>query len=422
MQPEINNIILEQEAMSSIPLYEKPPSFFDYLLGGYIIAMLATNFSYYNDLVSNIGIAIPVLFLFSMLFETYKFERDFFVLIGLYLWILAGSVLAEYQKLSLFSTFYLLKVQFILIVVAMRCRSFKRMRFYLFTVIVGTAFLIIPSLFSAAYINYDSRLEGATGASNSLGHITATSIVIWALFLIFIKSWWKRLLFLAMCVISFRVLILTASRGGFIVVAGCIVLVSWLIWKRGKLIIKIALPVLLIVGFHFLILFGKDLPLIGRLAAIPLILGFNIESDLVGAYVDVSRLEIIKIALHIFSRHPFIGAGYGTFGAYSPFDYTHTTPFELLFATGLVGTILYYYVIFSAFYILHKAKKIAINIPHIWNNIEICQVLLIAQLFAGISIPTLASKIQAVVSGVWLGVAWYMRSWVKQQSDCLIDD
>ena len=129
MYDEINNIMFEQKAVRSVTLEDKRPTFFDFLLGGYIIAMLGTNFSVHNDLVSNIGIAIPFLFLFSMIFSTYKFELEFFALIGLYLWIIAGCVLAEYRIPSLYSMFYLLKVQFILLVVAMRCCSFKRIRF-----------------------------------------------------------------------------------------------------------------------------------------------------------------------------------------------------------------------------------------------------------------------------------------------------
>ena len=113
--------------------------------------------------------------------------------------------------------------------------------------------------------------------------------------------------------------------------------------------------------------------------------------------------------------------GYGTFKGYSQFDYTHTTPFELLFATGLVGTFLYYYVIVSAFLVFNKAKKLAKNIPQVIHNIEICQVLIISQLCAGISIPTPASKAQAIITGIWLGVTWYLRSWIRQQSGYMVD-
>jgi O-antigen ligase len=356
-----------------------------------------------------------------MMFDRVKFERELYFLLGFYMWTIFGAMRAEFGLLARVSTVFLLKVQLILVIVAIRCCSFKRMRFYLFILVVGTAFLVLPSLLGANYLAYEKRLEGATGASNSLGHIAAISAVIWIMFMVYIKSWWKRILSICMIVLSLRVLLLTGSRGGFIVAAGSLGVLLWHMWRRGKVTMKILIPVLIVTGFVCLLIYGQELVIVKRLAAIPVIFGFEVSSPLVGASVDVSRIAIIKASLKLFLQYPFLGAGYGTFAGYSKFDYTHTTPFELLFATGIVGTFLYYYVIVSALIVFHRAKKYVMDDPWAWHNIEICQTLIMLQLFAGISIPTPASKVQAIVSGIWLGVAWHVRSLMKHRSEYQVE-
>jgi len=83
---------------------------------------------------------------------------------------------------------------------------------------------------------------------------------------------------------------------------------------------------------------------------------------------------------------------------------------------------LYYFVIVSSWFVLARAKKLGQHAPEIVKNITICQILIIAQLAAGLSIPTQSSKTQAILSGVWLGVAWYMRLWTKKQLDFQYSD
>jgi len=165
-----------------------------------------------------------------------------------------------------------------------------------------------------------------------------------------------------------------------------------------------------------ILVFAKELPIIRRFAAIPAALGFESDIEVTGGLESITwRLEMLKEALKVFARYPILGAGYGTFPLYSAYVYTHTTPFEFLYATGIVGTFLYYFVIVSSWFVLAKAKKLGQHNPEIVKNITICQILIIVQLAAGLSIPTQGSKTQAILSGVWLGIVWYMRSWTKEQ-------
>jgi hypothetical protein len=40
---------------------------------------------------------------------------------------------------------------------------------------------------------------------------------------------------------------------------------------------------------------------------------------------------------------------------------------------------------------------------------------------AGLSLPTQQSKFQAVLTGIWLGVAWHTRAWIRQQEELSCD-
>jgi O-antigen ligase len=407
---------LDREFNGSIVQAKDKLGIFDYLFGTYIVAMIATNYSVYNDLLSNVGMAIPVLLVFSLLFNRYHFQREFFVLIALYLWILLGSLMSEYRLLSLLSAVYFWKVQFVMLVVALRCNSFRRMRFYVATLAIGSAFLVVPSLFSATYLEYDKRLAGTVGQANALANITASSIVAWVCLLFIFRGRWKWVVFPLMAIVSFRVLLLSGSRGGFVTAMFLIAAVSWYMWRQGGLTKKVLFLVVFVILAIVLLFFAKELPIIRRFAAIPVALGFKSDIEVTGGLESaIARMEIIREALKVFSRHPILGAGSGTFRMYSGYVYTHTTPFEFLYATGIVGTLFYYFVIVSGWFVLAKAKKLGRYNPDIVKNITICQILIIVQLAAGLSIPTEGSKTQAILSGVWLGIVWYMRSWTKEQ-------
>jgi hypothetical protein len=76
-------------------------------------------------------------------------------------------------------------------------------------------------------------------------------------------------------------------------------------------------------------------------------------------------------------------------------------------------------VVFSAWFVLRKAKKLAANNPEIVLGVNICQVVIVTQLVAGLSLPTEQSKFQAVLTGIWLGIAWHVRTWIKEQKEQL---
>lgn len=411
--------LLDDELSSNIGQSGASPGLFDYLLGSYIVAMLATNFSAYNDLLSSIGMALPVLLLLSLFISRYHFQREFFALIGLYLWVLLGSLMSEYRLLSLFSAVYFWKVQFIMLIVALRCNSFQRMRLYLVSCALGAGILVITSAFSSSYMAYAERQVGTVGQPNALGAIAATAFISWFC-LFFMVGGRLKWIFWIVCtvisIISVHVLVLTVSRGAFVTVVCFIAVGGWYIWRQGRRAVKLLLPVVSLIVLLLILSVTKELMIIRRLAGFLWALGFrDVPGISIGVGTDINRLYILERALQIFYRFPVLGAGYGTFRVYSAYVYTHTTLFDFLYSTGAVGTLLYYFVIVSGWCVLAKAKKLGKYDPEIRRNICICQALIIAQLVGGLSLPNQASKFQAILSGVWLGIVWYMRSWTKEQ-------
>jgi hypothetical protein len=389
---------------------------FDYLFGAYLIAMVATNYTAYNNLLSSIGMAIPVLFLFTMFVGRYRFQREFYVFIAFYVWVLLGSLLSRYRLLSCFSFFYFIKIQFIMVVVALRCQSMRRIRFYLAVAGIGTACIVVPALIiSARYMALDERLEGGANNPNALGSRTALSFIVWVCLLMIVHRRWKWIVFPIMIIISLRVIMLTGSRGAAVTALISAAAASWYVWRRGGHATKILFPIALLAVAVIIFALGRDLPIMRRLAGLPVALGIETGYTGSGQETSIARLLIAKQALGVFRDHPIFGAGYGTFRTYSQYIYTHTTPFELLYATGIVGTFLYYLVIVSSWLVLSKAKKLFAHIPDISRYADAGRILIITELVAGLSLPTHLFKDQGIVSGIWLGTMWLMRSRMKEQ-------
>jgi O-antigen ligase len=382
------------------------PSFFDFIFGFFIAAMLATNYSPYNDLVSNIGLGVSILFLFTLFVQRYHFQRELIVLLLLYGWTLMCSLLSDYRTLAFLSTFYLLKVQFVLLVVALRCTSIARLVFYLFCLGIGCITLVLPSLFTAAYLASDERLIGTVGQPNAMGSISSVSFIVWVSLFFVIKKWWKWIICPLFAVSSLRVLVLTGSRGSFLTALAFLVVGVWFLWWQGrlglKLFILVAASVFVVAFIHYMV----ETQMLKRLAVLASIFGFEVRGA--EGETHAVRVGIMKTAISLFLESPFFGKGYGTFRMYSAYVYTHTTPFDMLYGTGLIGTLLYYYVIISSWLVFRKAKK---YFPFGRERvvINICQALIFAQLVQGMALPYQSSKPHAVLSGVWLGMAWYMR-------------
>jgi len=281
--------------------------------------------------------------------------------------------------------------------VAMQCNSFKRMRFYIGSIALGTAFLVIPSLLFRTNLEYTERDVGTVGEPNALAAIAAISFIAWACLFFMMKSRLKWLLCPAMAAVSFGVLLLSASRGGVLTVFVFAFFGSCYVWRRvgwgmRTLFLLILVAVCVFVGIHV-----RNMPIMER------------------AIQDTGRLDLVIESLYVFAKYPILGPGFGTSKPYIGAVNTHTTPLDFLSTSGIVGAGLYYFVIVSGWFVLSRSKKIYEHDNQVWVYATLCQLLLLAQIGAGMSLPAHTQKAQAVFSGIWLGIVWYLRTACQQQ-------
>jgi hypothetical protein len=319
--------------------------------------MLATDFSRYNELFSTIGFALPFLLLFTAFFIRYQFQRELFFFIIFISWALLSALLSEYKQLAFFTTIFVLKIQVLSIFVALRCLSKKHIYFYLLMLALGSSTIIIPDLFNLQTAALDNRFEGTIGHANALGHAAAVSFISWvALFYLSKRKTIK--IFTACLIIAATVMIIySGSRGAFIsALFGCIIgiyCISKHLKIRRRLIIYLCLILAITLIFG---IFHKS-SLVKRMADIPVLLGIADVEVSQRNRIDFSRMQIILKATEYFLDKPVWGNGIGTFRKYTKFVYTHTTPVELLYATGIIGFGLYYYIVLSGWLQIRKAKR-----------------------------------------------------------------
>jgi O-antigen ligase len=285
------------------------------------------------------------------------------------------------------------------------------MRFYIAVVGTGAACLILPSFISGNIPIGQERLTGVAGQANAMGYIAATGCIAWVSLLITGKNKLRWLFYPLLALTAIRVLVLTGSRGAFIAFVGFFVVVLWHLWHRAGVLVKVLLPSTLLLAVILTARFFSEGAALGdRMALLLQALGIDMGVSVTEEAGVSSRLDLIRQAIGVFKQHPILGAGWGTFRAYSMAVYTHTTPLELLYATGLVGTFLYYYVVVSGTYTLIKGRKAVRDYFGVSTGVAVCLALIAAQLAAGLAIPIINNKIFATVPGIWLGISWHVRA------------
>ena len=312
--------------------------------------------------------------------------------------------------------FYTVKLFLLTMLIAFRCQSVRHIRFYLFAIVAGASFLIIPTVLSANILSYDERLAGSIGQANAAGTIAASTYVACLCLLVLFKNKIKYVLFPILALICIRTILLTSSRGSFVVVAGCSVYFLIYVWRHSVVKGKVGIVLFMIVAAIGMVKIMVGSALFSRLASLPGALGFNVGVQ-TGEAAETGRIVIIGMVFDVWKTHPFLGVGWATFQMYSPFVYTHTTPLEFLYGAGAVGTFLYYAIVLSIWILLSKVKKHGALYSYASDAVFVCRLILIMQLLAGISLPTQYSKVYAAFMGIWLGGGWCFRTYMLSDND-----
>ena len=187
----------------------------------------------------------------------------------------------------------------------------------------------------------NGKLGYKAGLTNHYSH---NAIMISVVLLIFVAEAYyyvlekdkrkQRLLALILAFISFFSLVLTAKRGHFLFCALTVFLGLMVCSANMSFAKKIRVIVILaLLTIVFLSIYEK-VPELSRL--------IERLSRSGEDYSSLSRFQMWKSALELFSSNPVIGIGWGGFRYDSPFQIeAHNVYFQLLAETGVIGTAVY---------------------------------------------------------------------------------
>jgi O-antigen ligase len=226
-------------------------------------------------------------------------------------WAAVGYTVTSYpdevwERLTIF-----LKLWLVALAAVNALRSSARIRFYLlFFLVCYAAYPLRGSILN--YYVYHNTLMGRTiwnfvwNNPNDLASISVLVLSMLGAALIGERKWWLRAGLLAGATLIPFVILLTQSRGAFLAIAATLLLVLAQQKRRGQLIIRLALVIVLL---NFVAPAGVTDRIRGLTKATDV--GQLKEVDKEGSAEQ--RYEIWKIATKIIREHSLLGVGIGAY-------------------------------------------------------------------------------------------------------------
>lgn len=241
---------------------------------------------------------------------------------------------------------------------------------YKIFVIAGFA-LIIRLIYEVPIENwFDGRLRTEDLNSNEIGLFTTIS-AIFAFYFAAVKK--KKFSYILLLIFSF-VVFLTGSRKAFFMLILGIALLYY--FSQGRKISKKLSSIIIGIIIVFLGYFTvMNIPYFYQIIGIRIESLLSLVSDNV---LDVdnsvaTRRNMIEVGLHLFKYKPILGYGLGSYSVISGFDtYSHNNYIELLVGLGVIGTTIYYSMIFYILFKLYKKREF-----HICNPLLVLLILFI---------------------------------------------
>lgn len=234
----------------------------------------------------------------------------------------------------------------------------------------GLALILIVTLFSnqALISNTDNefRVDGNVALNTiSYGNIGVTTFIL-SLFQLLnqtIKSKWKKIFCILICILAFYSLLRAGSRGPLL---NLVFLLMFWFFSRRK---NIMLGTVAVLIFSSILFFFQDffLSLLGDIAPI-------IEQrmrDTINGTADDGRDGIHQAAINLFLESPIIGKQFAIFDKIGDYGYAHNIFLDAIMGLGIIGGVMILYILSSAM------RAIFVNIKnndkHFWIGLILLQ-------------------------------------------------
>jgi O-antigen ligase len=312
------------------------------------LVLIALSFCAFVSLASDslntiaLYVVIPILFLFSLLKEGRLFSNKYEkILVFLYVWVLISSLWATYSEPAnneLKSVLGAFLLTFVISVQAKNERMIPGLYVLFFLLYLGAWYYASQNLLIVTDFASEERINDAKLNANTLAYYTFfVTFAIFILSELFNNPFFKkflRIVFIAFIPFSLFVALATASRQVLLIQIPFFSLLLWMRYVnrigRSKRVAFISITLIAIAYFA---------PRVENILQD----SYLMERSQVSVQDD-SRIFLMKDAMRVGMEHFPLGVGAGNYQKYSPRGYfSHNTFTELFANTGIVGFLLFAY-------------------------------------------------------------------------------
>ncbi|MCJ7544037.1 MAG: O-antigen ligase family protein [Phycisphaerae bacterium] len=332
----------------------RKPGFVDWLFGGYLLAVSATDVARLTGYTNIYFFFLLVILVFSAKSHAVERMPEFWIIVGLMVWNYITAFVSAYFELSIRMAWYETRILGGYLVLLTVCNSLPKLRLFFLMQVLGTLFLSAMGAivgFGAVEMGGE-RVTAAEAEPNAFGWQITYAVFASLIVLPLVGRFWKTVIFVFFGTATLA--LLAAGSRGSAIASFSVLVFYYLLEHVGSLRAnwKAFLPVAVMITIPIIVAvkFFPHNPLVARISATI----YDPGSEVAFAGRDVLIIE----AFGFFLSHPVFGIGVGAYAGPTGGRSVaaHNAYFELLSTTGIVGFSLYFLMVGLAY---ARARRLA---------------------------------------------------------------
>lgn len=336
--------------------------FFSFIL---VILVMATIYAIPDK--NHINIIIRLFFILIMGIKYFNFKIKENANVIFFLWSFLFIVMCFFNTLisaDIKSSLIVLitVIQSFAVVYLLYCwvKTKNKLIFLFKTIIILDLVLCIRTLLNLDFSRFGfGKIGYIMGVNSNALAIRFTFAFLISLYLYYLEAKKNKIIYMISIVFNLTLILITGSRRALIITFFCYAI---FMFKKSTDISKILKNILLIL-MGIVIIYQ----LIIKIPELYNIIGSRIQSSMQGFFssdssvLGADRTDLIEVSIQLYIKKPIFGWGIGSFSVVSgsTLPYSHNNYVELLFATGIIGFLIYYSIYI---YILKKIKFLKIGV------------------------------------------------------------